>query len=205
MLQGAEIVESNRGPKISAKYQRPERKRRGSANVEWHRIKRLSMEGAVLEAVGISREAASVIGRWLLFGHLTPLQAEAARRYAYIMARFDKYFTEGRRTAKSPSYERAFGADQELERRAFDGTLDGYEKSAKKARRHYGKLQDIMSVYADRITLRNPLKEALDQMCCEDIEPPSEYREQIAAALRHIAHEFGVTVENRRGRPRKRR
>lgn len=203
MLQGAEIVESNRGPKISAKYQRPERKRRGSANVEWHRIKRLSMEGAVLEAVGISREAASVIGRWLLFGHLTPLQAEAARRYAYIMARFDKYFTEGRRTAKSPSYERAFGADQELERRAFDGTLDGYEKSAKKARRHYGKLQDIMSVYADRITLRNPLKEALDQMCCEDIEPPSEYREQIAAALRHIAHEFGVTVENRRGRPRK--
>ena len=192
------------GPKVSAKYQRPARGRPG-ANNEWKRIKRLSMEGAVLEAVGISREAASVIGRWFLYGHLTPLQAEAARRYAYIMARFDKYFTEGRRTAKSPSYERAFGTDQELERRAFDGTLDHYEKSAKKAKRHWSKLEVILAVYADPITLRNPLKEALDQMCCEDVEPPSQYRPQLAAALSHIAHEFGVTIENRRGRPRKRR
>lgn len=197
-------MESNGGPKISAKYQRPaNRDRRGSANVEWKRIKRLSMEGAVLEAVGISREAASVIGRWMLFKHLTPLQAEAACRYAYIMARFDKYFTEGRRTAKSPSYERAFGADQELERRALEGTTGDYEKSAKKARRQYDKLQKILAAYADQITGRNPMKEALDQMCCEDIEPPSQFREQIAAALSHIAHEFGVTVENRRGRSRK--
>jgi hypothetical protein len=209
MLQGAEIVNENRGPKsISAQYQRPQqRKGRPGANVEWKRIKQMSrqmsIEGAVNEAVKISREAASVIGRWMLFGHLKPLQAEAARRYAYIMARFDKYHTEGRRTAKSPSYERAFGTDQELERRAFNGTLDAYEKSARKARRHYDKLITILDVYRDPITLRNPLKEALDQMCCEDIEPPAQYRDQIAAALTHIAHEFGVTIDNRRGRPRK--
>lgn len=204
MLQGAEIVNQTGGPRISAQYKRPEtRKGRPGANVEWKRIKRLSMEGAVLDAVGISREAASVIGRWLLFGHLKPLQAEAARRYAYIMARFDRYHTEGRRTAKSPAYERAFGSDQELERRLFDGSLDAYERSARKARKQYNKLQTILLVYADRATLRNPLKEALDQMCCEDVEPPAQYRDQIAAALTHIAHEFGVTIENRRGRPRK--
>jgi hypothetical protein len=205
MLQGAEIVNETVGPKsISAKYQRPRhRERRPGANVEWKRIKRLSMEGAVLEAVGISREAASVIGRWMLFGHISPLQAEAARRYAYIMARFDRYHTEGRRTARSPSYERAFGEDQELERRAFDGSLGDYEKKAKKAKRQYARLSKILSVYADPITLRNPLKETLDQMCCEDVEPPTAHRLHVAASLSHIAQEFGVNVDNRRGRPRK--
>lgn len=201
-------MNQSRGRKsISAKYQKPrhhqgERPRgAGGANVEYKRIQSLGVD--VLKARGISREVVSVIGRWLVFKHLTDLEAEAARRYAYIMARFDKYFTEGRRTAKSPSYERAFGQDQELEQRAFDGSLKFYEKSAKKAKRQYDKLQTIMGIYADPMTGRNPLKNAIDEMCCEDLEPPAEYRTQIAAVLRHVAHEFGVTAQSRRGRPRK--
>jgi hypothetical protein len=203
MLQGAEIVNQTGGPKsISAKYQRPRpRERTGRENVEWKRIK--SLDQSVLDANRIARDAASVIGRWLLFKHLTPLEAESARRYAYIMGRFDRYFTEGRRTAKSPSYERAYGEDQELERRAFDGSMQFYEKAAKQARKRYDKLQKILLHYADPVTRRNLMKEALDQMCCEDIEPPAQYRSDIAAALRHIGHEFGVTVQSRRGRPRK--
>lgn len=175
-------------------------KPRGGANVEHKRL--LSLSDEVLRAKGISKEVNSVIGRWLVYAHLTPLEAEAARRYAFIMARFDKHFTEGRRTAKSPSYERAFGSDQELERRAVDGTIGDYEAAAKKARRHYDKLAKVMGIFADPLTKRNALKNALDEMCCEDIEPPSAYREQIAAALRHVAEKFGVTSPGR-GRPRK--
>lgn len=190
------------GPKsISAQYQRPRtRERSGGENVQWKRIKSLSVE--VLDANRIARDAASVIGRWLLFKHLTPLEAEAARRYAYIMARHDKYFVEGRRTARSPSYERAFGADQELERRATDGSLPAYEKQARRSRKHYDKLQRLLAPYTD-ITGRNPIKEALDQMCCEDIEPSQQHREQISAVLRIVGHQFGVEVASRRGRPRK--
>lgn len=201
MLQGAEIVNQPGGPKsISAVKRRPHERKRGGQNVEYKRIQ--SMDAEVLKAKGISREVASVIGRWLLFNHLTPFEAEAARRYAYIMARFDKYFTEGRRTAKSPSYERAFGQDQELERRAVAGTIGDYEKAAKKAQRAHRRLTALLVHYQD-ITGRNPLKDALDQMCCEDIEPPAGYRDQIAAVLRHLGKEFGVTVQSRRGRPRK--
>lgn len=194
---------------ISAQYKRPkrpadsQRPSRKGENVEWKRIKAMSLDAHLMDAKRISREVADVIGRWLLFKHLTPFQAEAARRYAFIMARFDRHFTEGRRSARSQSYERAYGEDQELERRAVEGTLDDYEKAAKKARKQYDRLQRILVHYSDPATGRNLMKDALDQMCCENIEPPAQYREDIAKALTHIGHEFGVTIVSRRGRPRK--
>lgn len=199
------------GNPISAQYRRPknpgesQRPARKGESVQWQRIKALSMQGQLDHAVRVTAEAASAIGRWLLFKHLTPFEAEAARRYAFIMGRFDRFFTEGRRTAKSPSYERAYGEDQELEKRALDGTIEHMEKSARKARRQYDRLQKYLANFADPLTGRNLMKEALDQLCCEDIEPNAEYRKDIAAALRLIGHEFGVTVQNRRGRPRKNR
>lgn len=182
------------------KYPRAGERQSKGENVQWKRIK--SLDQSVLDANKIARDAASVIGRWLLYRHLTPFQAEAARRYAFIMARFDRHFTEGRRTARSPSYERAYGEDQELERRAFEGTMDSYEKSARKAKRQYDKLQMLLLPYLD-IVGRNPVKEALDKMCCEDAEPDPKYRAQISAVLKHIGHEFDVQVQSRRGRPRK--
>lgn len=189
------------GPKsISAQYQRP-RNRTGAENVQWQRIK--SLDAAVLDANRIARDAASVLGRWFLFKHLTPLEAEAGRRYAYIVGRFERHFLQGRRTARSPSFERAYGEDQEVERHHQRGTIDDYEASARKAKRHYQKLQKIMAIYEDPLTKRNPLRDAITDMCCSDIEPPAEYRQQIAAVLRHVGHEFGVTVQSRRGRPRK--
>jgi hypothetical protein len=204
MLQGAEIVNQPGGPKsISAKYQRPrERKERPGANVLLKRMQAASEEQKLTAAVAYAKEAVSVTQRWLLYGHLSAFEAEAAKRYAYVMGRFDRYFTEGRRSAKSQNYERAYGEDQELERRKHDGSLEHYEKAAKQARKRYDKLQKILVHYRD-ITGRNLMKDALDQMCCEDIEPPAQYRSDIAAALRHIGHEFGVTVQSRRGRPRK--
>ena len=190
------------GPKsISAQYQRPRSRERKGEHVEWQRLK--SLDASVLDAKKISREAASVLGRWLLFKHLTPFEAESGRRYAYIVGRFERHFLQGRRTARSPSFERAYGEDQEVERHHQRGTIDDYEASARKAKRHYAKLQKIMAIYEDPLTKRNPLRDAITDMCCSDIEAPPAYREQIAAALRHVGKEFGVTVTSRRGRPRK--
>lgn len=194
------MIDTGAPKSISAVRHYPRKRETGGANVQWKRLKSISME--VLDANHIARDAASVIGRWFLFKHLTAFEAEAARRYAYVMARFEKFFVESRRTARSQSYERAFGADQELERRTNDGTMRAYEKQAKKARRDYDKLQKQLAPYSD-ITGRNPLKDALDQLCCEDIEPPAGHRDQIAAVLRIIGEAFGVSVQSRRGRPRK--
>lgn len=184
------------------KYPRAKQKR-GGENVQWQRIK--SLDASVLDANRIGRDAASVIGRFLLFKHITPLQAEAARRYAYIMARFEKYSTEGSRTARSPAFERAYGKDQELERLANE--TDGiatYEKRAKEARKDYDRLIKVMRRFEDKMTGRNVAKNVLDDMCCSDVEPPSHYRENVAVVLSAVAAEFGVTINprrnNRRGR-----
>lgn len=178
------------------KYPRA-KKPRGGENVLWKRIK--SLDASVLDANRIGRDAASVIGRLLLFKHITPLQAEAARRYAYIMARFEKYSTEGSRSARSPAFERAYGKDQELERLANepDG-IEVYEKRAKQARKEYNRLIKVMRTFEDKLTGRNVAKNVLDDMCCSDVEPPSQYRENVAQVLSAVASEFGVTVNPRR-------
>lgn len=173
------------------KYPRA-KKPRGGETVQWHRLK--SLDAAALDAHRISREVVSAIGRLMIHKHLTPLQAEAARRYAYIMARFEKYSTEGSRTARSPSFERAYGSDQELERLAneVDGIAE-YEKRATKARKEYNKLVKVVERFPGA-------KNALDDLCCSDIEPPAQWRGNIATVLDAVAKKFGVTVQPRRNR-----
>lgn len=145
----------------------------------------------------ITKETRSALTRLVLFEHLSPLAGEAGKRYAYIVARFEKYCTEGRRNAKSPSYERAFGSDQELERRQIDGTIADYEASAKKARKEYNKLMNVISAYGSQA------KSLLDDLCCSDIEPPTDYRSNISIILNRIAKKFGVTEAPRRRIPRR--
>lgn len=171
------------------KYPRA-KKPRGGETVQWQRLK--SLDAAALDAHKISREVVSAIGRLLIHKHLTPVQAEAARRYAYIMARFEKYSTEGRRTARSPSFERAYGSDQELERLANepDG-ISEYEARAKKARKEYNKLVKVVTRFPGA-------KNVLDDLCCSDIEPASEYRGNAATVLGAVAKAFGVAVQPRR-------
>lgn len=177
------------------KYPRA-KKKRGGETVQWQRIK--SLDAAALDAHKISREVVSAIGRLMIHKHLTPLQAEAARRVAYIMARFEKYSVEGRRTARSPSFERAYGSDQELER--LNNELDGiatYERRAKEAKKDYRRLIKVLAPYGSQA------KAILDDLCCSDIEPAAQYRENVALVLSAVAKEFGVTVSPRRNRSRK--
>lgn len=170
---------------------------RGGENVKWQRMK--SLDQSVLDAAKISRDAVSSLGRLLLFKHITPLQAEAGRRYAYIVARFEKYSTEGRRTVKSPAYERAYGTDQELERLAQDPDgIAEYEKRARNARREYDKLIKELNRFPGA-------KNVLDDLCCSDIEPPADWRPNLATVLSVVAKKFGVTVNPRSNKRRARK
>jgi hypothetical protein len=193
---GANTLSTLKSVSAVKKYPRAH-KGRGGENVQWHRIK--SLDASVLDAAKISRDAASVLGRLLLFKHLTPLQAEAGRRYAYIVARFEKYSIEGRRTTKSPAYERAYGSDQELERLSNipDGIAE-YEKRAKNARRDYDKLMKELNRFPGA-------KGVLDDLCCSDIEPPAEWRDNVATVLSVVAKRFGVSVKPRSNKRRVRK
>lgn len=165
--------------------QRPARARHARGRATWRAIEQ---HGDDLIRLGqIAKETRSVITKMVLLEEITKLEGEAAKRYAYVIARFEKYCIGTRRTAKSPSFERAFGTDQELERRQTEGTIGDYEAAAKKAKREYNKLMDAIAPYGSQA------KSLLDDMCCSDVEPPASYRANLAVILRMIAKKFGVT------------
>jgi hypothetical protein len=139
-------------------------------------------------------EMGSPITRLVFFKHLTTIEGMAGRRYGDIMRTFDRYHTDkALRTARSQSFEPTRGAeDQEIERRHRNMTMADYEADARHARRQYNRLQKVLSAFADPITGRNQVKSVLDDLCCSDIEPASQYRDNCAAVLRLVAKEFGL-------------
>lgn len=191
MTKGPSTISAAKPYSRNRNYAGGNRRERGGENVHWKRI--VAGGDELNKALRVSGELQSTITRLVLFKHLSPIEGEAAKRYAYIMARHDRYFVQGARASRSQSYERAFGGeDQEIERRNQDGTIADYERTAKKAKKHYLKLQIILDRFADPITGRNIAKDVLDDLCCSDVEPATALRESCAAVLKVIAHEFGV-------------
>lgn len=174
------------------------KKRRGGENVIWHRI--VDNIDGIVRQYGKNPEAAGPLGRWYLFKHLTRVQVMAGSRYAGIMASFDRFHTDTKgRTTRSQSFEpSSSGADQEIERRERDGSIDDYERMARRAKRHYDRVMKILNNFADPVTGRNYVKDALDMLCCSQHEPAPEYRGQVAAVLSLIAKEFQIDGRTRR-------
>jgi hypothetical protein len=196
---GATVVnEQIKSVSAVTKYPRAKTKR-NLAKARGRQIwKAIQHHGDDLVKLGIiAKETNSALGRMRIMTHLTDLEFEAGRRYAMILARFEKFCTTTRRNTKSPSYERAFGTDQELERHEINGTTDDYEDAARHAKKEYEKLMKILGPYGSQA------KSLLDDLCCSDIEPPAATRDNVAVVLRMVAKGFGVTEaprSNRRGK-----
>lgn len=190
--QGANVTEPIKSVSAVKKYPRAATSK-DNARARGRRIwKDLADHGDDMVRLGqITKETRSVITRFVLFGHLTQIEGEAAKRYAYIVARFEKYCIPTKRDAKSPSYEKAFGSDQELERRERNGTMADYEDAAKDARRQYNKLIKVLGAYGSQT------KSVLDDFCLSDVEPATEFRPNLAIVLRVVAKAFGVTAKPR--------
>lgn len=168
------------------------RGKRENANILWRRVTASYDE----EVRNFAKNPALVspITRWVLFQHLSPTQGMAARRYADIIREFRRFHTEDQSTSpRSANMEPVRGIkDQELERRALDGSMADYEDKAKYARKQYKRLMKVLARFADNVTGRNFAKEALDMLCVHDMEPPKQQRGDIGGVLTAIAKEFGV-------------
>jgi hypothetical protein len=134
------------------------------------------------------------ISRLAYFGHLTVTQAMAGRRYAAIVRKFERYHvTAAQRSARAQNYEPVRpGDDQEIQRHLNNGTIDDYERDAKKAKREYEKAVKVLGRYADSYTGRNEAKNVVDELCLSDQEPPAQYRQNVAAVLQALADAFGI-------------
>lgn len=183
--------------------------KRGGENVRWKRFtstiseaineaKRLPPD-KIDQAVALMAACAKLtapVSRLVYFKHLTTKQGMAARRYASIVSHFERYHVaNATRSARAQDIDRQrAGEDQEIQRRIQNDTIREYERDARKARKEYDKAQKVLARYSDSVTGRNEAKNVLDDLCLSDIEPPAQYRQNIAAVLEALANEFGIEV-----------
>lgn len=189
---GANVNEQIKSVSAIKKYPRA-RTKHNAAKARGRQIWRtIQNHGDDLVRLGlIGKESQTVISRMVLMQHLTPLEGQAARRYSFIIARFEKFCTLTRRNMKSQSYERAFGSDQELERHDRAGTTADYEEAARHCKKEYDKLMKVIGPYGSQA------KSLLDDMCCSDMEIAADFRANLAVILRQVAKAFGVTEKPR--------
>ncbi len=183
------------------------KKKRGGENVKWKRLT-ATFDDAMRELVRVppdkldaavalmaaNQRIAAPITRLVFFKHLTVTQGMAARRYAGIVRMFERYHVvNATRSARAQDIDKPrAGEDQEIQRHLNRGTIADYEREAKEARKAYNRAQKVLARYADGITGRNEAKNILDDLCLSDIEPPAQYRENVAIVLQAIANEFGI-------------
>jgi hypothetical protein len=198
-ITGATVNEQIKSVSAIKKYPRA-RTKREHAKARGRQVwKMIQHQGDDMVKLGLlSKESQSALNRLRLMTHFTDLEYQAGRRYALIVGRFERFCTDTRRNAKSPSYERGFGSDQELERHATYGTLADYEQAARDARKEYDKLMRVIAPYGSQA------KSMLDDLCCSDIEPPPEYRSNLGVVLRMVAKGFGVIEQPRSNKNRNR-
>lgn len=181
--------------------------KRGGENVRWKRLT-ASFDEAMRELVRVSpdqidaavklmaanQKLAAPVTRLVFFKHLTVTQGIAARRYASIVRNFERYHVvNATRSPRAQDIDKPrAGDDQEIQRHLNRGTIDEYEREARKARKEYERAQKVLTRYLDVDTGRNIAKNVLDDLCLSDIEPASQYRQNIAAVLQALANEFGV-------------
>ncbi len=202
MLQGVPVtdiksVSATKPSRGSGQTRQRKQSKRAAANILWRRVTASYDE----EVSKFAKNPAltSPITRWVLFNHLSPTQGMAGRRYADIVSTYRRYFTEDRpENPRSANLEPATpGKDQEVEKHNLYGTLGQYEADARHAKRMYKRLIKVLDVYKDPVTGRNYVKNALDDLCIGDKEPPADFRPGIAAVLTAVAKEFGLIKEKR--------
>jgi hypothetical protein len=184
-----------------------EKNKRGGHGVLWKRLT-ATIDVALMEArklppdqidkavavMATCSKLSSPVSRAVFLGHLTPTQGMAARRYAAVVRKFERYHVDAaQRSPRAQNYQpvRA-GADQEIQRHLTNGTIDDYEREARKAKREYEKAMKVLDRYADGITGRNTAKNIIDDFCLSDQHPPQQYQHNVAAVLEALASAFGV-------------
>ena len=95
---------------------RPPRRRKarhGNPSLVWRRV--IDNIDALVLKTGANPEISSVISRMVLFGHLTPMEGQAARKYGEITGSYERYFASPDiiGVAESPTWVGGFGGEDQ--------------------------------------------------------------------------------------------
>lgn len=128
--------------------------------------------------------AGSVLAKHCMAGDLTFAQTSAGRYYATLVGQFDHYYGISRRQMASPAYERGYGADDEVQRHMRDGTVDEYERRAKRLRKRWNKIQNIIGEAGQ-------MREIVDKVAVYDTPIHHHDIPALASGLELLARHFG--------------
>jgi hypothetical protein len=140
-----------------------------------------------LKRIGVNEDFGTVIGKLFVLEILTKREATAARIFATVMGRFDRYHGTPNRQARTPAYERGCGRsrDDEIERHEANGTLNEYERRANRARKAYNKMVNWIP--------NDSARRLLDEVCIYDVYPTDQKTQKsVAQLLGVIASKFGL-------------
>lgn len=162
-------------------------------------FQRLVRHGHLLAA---DARLTSELGRLFAAGELTIIQCTAGHRIGEIYGAYER--TTGlRRSTRSPSYERSYGAAE------FES--EQQIEFAEAARAQFLRLQDLLLFHAPgaRPILRagggmlcqHWLMTALEQLCVEDRTVNPAFYPEIRDVLEAVAREYGLTKRGPAGRP----
>ncbi len=127
----------------------------------------------------------TVVGKLYIAGVLTEIEARAARYYAEVAGRFDRYHGITRRSVPSPAYQAGRnGSDDEVVRHEKNGTITDYEKKAKKVKKAWERAQGCLLTVTAR--------DVVETVCIYDQEVSSSNHAQLKGALGLIARQFGL-------------
>lgn len=183
------------GVKYTSGSQKRKKVPHGAEGVTWHRgldLLRKDSWDATKRAL-LNPDYGTVIGRLYHFGEINARQASAARLYAEVVGRYDRFHPTRdavlRRSAKSPAYERGSrGRDDEVERLSNQGQLPEWERRAKRARKAYLKL--------DSCVPNDLARTALDEICIHNREINSVNYPDLVRILERIADKFRFRMPN---------
>jgi hypothetical protein len=154
----------------------------GNPGTKWRRI-RDNWED--LKKIGMNPDLGTMVGKLFLFEIISARQASAARLYAEVIGRHDRFHGTIRRTVASPAYERgARGQDDEIEKRIKSGTILQFERMAKRAKKAWNKLQACIPNDRARCIV--------EDICLFDKEIDSIYHDDLVKILDRVADKFGI-------------
>jgi hypothetical protein len=164
--------------------------RRRNAGGAGTKVRRIHDHWEQLGRLATNENWGSQIGRLFLLDEITNDQAAILERYGEIVGRFDRYHLPPgmQRHARSPSYERGYGKEDEIIKRQNDGTLPAYERRARRAKKQWLKIQSA---------LPESLKALLDEVVVWDRHIPALTYPDLLIAIRLLSHQH--SFRNGRG------
>lgn len=191
----------NEGVNVNISARKNYRKPKGGRNpgLQWRRIR--DNFDDLVNQTSVNPEIGSEISRLVLFGQLSKGEGMAARRYGEIVGAYERFWNVDRinRTARSPSWSRGFGGeDNEIERRTVNGTISDYERAAKRAKKKYERLQKVIAPFTHFHGMQTQARGVLDDLCCGDIPVPGHLLPDVAKVLQLVGIEFGDILPSAR-------